>query len=355
MLTPILVYLQGIACCALLSVTLSVASCGKKNSPPPAPPPTQPRTFTNPVKNGSDPWVYKKDSFYYYSQTLGNRIGIWKTKYMSGLASATMSTVFTPAAGGLNSSNVWAPEIHFINNKWYIYYTAGSGPDSTQRTWVLENANADPLTGPWTDKGRIYATNTDFWAIDGSVMQYNGSDYFVWSGRPVTGVQNQNIYIAKMTNPWTLQSPAVMISKPELSWEIQGGPVNEGPEQLQKDGKNFIIYSASGCWTDDYAIGMLTLKANGDPLNAADWTKEPQPVFTKRALSNAYGPGHNSFFKSADGNEDWIIYHANTNTGEGCGEKRNVRMQKFTWNANGTPNFSTPVATGSYINVPSGE
>ncbi len=327
----------------------------KKNNPAPAPLQPQPHTFTNPVKNGSDPWVIKKDSFYYYSQTLGNRVAIWKTKTMSALASATMGTVFTPTAGTSNSSNIWAPEIHFINNKWYIYYTAGSGPDSTQRTWVLENSNADPLSGQWTDKGRIYASNADFWAIDGSVMEYNGSNYFIWSGRPVTNVQNQNIYIAKMTNPWTLQSPAVMISKPELTWEVQGGPVNEGPEQLQKDGKNYIIYSASGCWTDDYALGMLTLKPNGDPLNAADWTKEAQPVFSKRTQGNAYAPGHNSFFKSPDGTEDWIIYHANTNSGEGCGEKRNIRMQKFTWNANGTPNFGTPVATGAYNNVPAGE
>jgi len=338
-----------------IAALLLCTYCSKKKNSDPPPPPPPSNTFLNPLQTGADPWVIKKDSFYYYTQTLGNRIAIWKTKRMSKLSAATITTVFTPVAGNANAANIWAPELHFLNGKWYIYYTAGSGPDSTQRTWVLENSNADPTTGIWTDRGRIYANDSDFWAIDGSVLEHKGSFYFIWSGRPVASVQNQNLYIAKMSNPYTLQTPSVMISRPELNWETNGGPVNEGPEALIKDGKTFVIYSASGCWTDDYALGMLTLKDNGDPLNAADWTKNPQPVFSKRPENNAYGPGHNGFFKSPDGSEDWIIYHANSNSNEGCSDKRNIRIQKFSWNANGTPNFGSPVWTGTQLTLPAGE
>jgi GH43 family beta-xylosidase len=332
----------------------TLLSCDKGGDNTPDPPPG-PATFSNPLRTGSDPWVLKKDSFYYYTQTLGNRIAVWKTKAMSKLGFSTSTTLFTPGTTAPNSSNIWAPEIHLIDNKWYIYYTAGSGPDITQRTWVLENSNADPFTGAWVDKGKIFSTDADFWAIDGTVMAHNGSNYFLWSGRPDPAVQNQNIYIAKMVNPWTLQTPAVMISKPELTWELHGGPVNEAPQYLQRGGKNFILYSASGCWTDDYTLGMLTLKTTGDPLVASDWEKNPQPLLTKNPQNNAYGPGHNAFFKSQDGTEDWIIYHANTNPNEGCAEKRNVRIQKFNWNADGTPNLGTPVKPAVASNVPSGE
>jgi len=334
---------------------LTLLQCSNKGGTPPPPPPPGPKTFTNPLQNGADPWVFKKDSFYYYTQTLGNRIAIWMTKKMSKLSAATSTTVFTPTPGSPNSANIWAPEIFFINNKWYIYYTAGSGPDITQRTWVLENSNADPTQGTWVDKGRILTTDADFWAIDGSVMEHNGNYYFLWSGRPNPSVQNQNIYIAQMTNPWTLQTPSAVISIPQLSWETNGGPVNEAPEFISRNGKNFIVYSASGCWTDDYALGLLTLNMNGNPLLATDWTKYPQPIFVKKSENNAYGPGHNSFFKSPDGTEDWIIYHANTNSGEGCSDRRNIRIQKFTWNADNTPNLGVPLWTGTTINVPSGE
>lgn len=338
----------------LFVVLIGMIACDKGGNSVPNPP-LGPPTFSNPLQAGSDPWVLKQDSDYYYTQTLGNRIAMWKTRKMSKLSTTVSSTLFTPAPASPNSANIWAPEIHRLDGKWYIYYTAGSGADITQRTWVLENSNADPLTGAWTDKGRIYAADADFWAIDGTVMTHNTVNYFLWSGRPDASVQNQNIYIAKMSNPWTLESPAVMISKPELNWEVNGGPVNEAPQHLQKGGKNFIVYSASGCWTDDYAIGMLTLKPGGNPLTATDWEKSAMPVFSKKPENKAFGPGHNSFFRSQDGTEDWIIYHANNNPGEGCGEKRNIRMQKFTWNADGTPNFGAPVKTAVATTPPSGE
>ncbi len=149
-----------------------------------------------------------------------------------------------------------------------------------------------------------------------------------------------------------------LISTPQYAWESVGAPppVNEGPEILKNAaGKVFLVYSASGCWTDDYALGMLTLKDGGNPMVAADWVKNPQPVFTKAPLNGAYGPGHNAFFKSADGKEDWIIYHANSFANQGCSDTRSPRMQKFNWNADGSPNFGQPVLINSLITRPSGE
>lgn len=336
------------------AINLPISCSQSKSDPEPNPPVTN--KFTNPLLTGADPWIIKKDNFYYYSQTMGNRIELWRTTAVSSLGSVASYQVFKPAAGQQNSENLWAPELHYLDGKWYLYYTAGAGPDETQRCWVLENSNANPLTTSWVDKGKIFNTDADFWAIDGTVLEYKDKKYFLWSGRPDGSVQNQNIYIAEMENPWTLKTPTTVLTKPELSWEVHGGPVNEGPEILKnKDGKVFLIYSASGCWTDDYALGMLTLKTDGDPLAAADWTKSQEPVFSKAAANRAYGPGHNAFFKSVDGTEDWIIYHANSNSGDGCSPKRNVRAQKFTWNEDGTPNFGTPVSISTKILVPSGE
>ncbi len=316
-----------------------------------------PASFANPVIQGADPYVTQKDGFYYFMVTQGNSIKLWKTKNMSAIGTATSKTVYTPTVGAPDSKNVWAPEMNFLDGKWYIYYTAGDGSDNSQRTWVLENSSPDPMSGTWVLKGRLFTSDTNFWAIDGNIMQYGGSRYFLWSGRPnqLTGDLTQNIYIAKMTNPWTLEGNATQISTPTYAWERNGFGVNEAPEFLLNENKAFVTFSASFCGTDDYALGLLSLVEGGDPLRIQDWSKNTQPVFVKNPTAGAFGPGHNSFFTSPDGTENWMIYHANTSAGQGCNSDRNVRMQKFTFNANGTPNFGSPLAVGLAVTSPSGE
>lgn len=347
----------------LLSVFLLFLyiSCSKKavQSSGEHQPPVIDSTFTNPLLNsGPDPWVIREDSFYYYMHTMGNKITVWKTKAITKLNQAKTVTVWTAPSAGANSKNIWAPELHKLDNKWYIYYTAGASGDlSTQRTFVLENSSKNPDEGEWIDKGQIKDPDADFFAIDGTILEYNGKDYFLWSGHISATDNTQRIYIAPMSNPWTLEGPRVEISFPQYEWEKIGSPdVNEGPEILKnKEGKVFLIYSASGCWTDDYSLGLLSLKTGGDPLNPADWTKASAPVFTKSPENGVFGPGHNGFFKSPDGTEDWIIYHANPTAGLGCSNARSPRAQKFSWNADGTPNFGEPVKINTKIRKPSGE
>lgn len=332
-----------------------LSGCKKNGNSTPGNPPAA-NTFINPVMNGSDPWIIQRGDTYYYTHTLGNRIVLWKSKSVSKMASGQSVEIFKPTAGQPYSANIWAPELHYLDNKWYVYFTAGAGADETQRTWVLENTATDPTTGTWVMKGKIFASDADFWGIDGTVLEYNSQWYFLWSGRPVQSIQDQNIYIAKMQNPWTIEGASLILTKPELNWERQGGPVNEAPQILKSaGGQVFMVYSASGCWTDDYALGMLTLKTGGDPMKKEDWTKGNAPVFSKNPSANAYGPGHNAFFKSPDGKEDWIMYHANNNSGDGCAEKRNVRILKFSWNASGVPQFGVPQKTGTAMVNPAGE
>jgi GH43 family beta-xylosidase len=100
---------------------------------------------------------------------------------------------------------------------------------------------------------------------------------------------------------------------------------------------------------------MLALRTGGDPLNTADWLKSERPVFAENAAAGVYAPGHNAFFKSPDGTQDWLIYHANSSPGQGCGDARTPRMQPITWRADGTPDFGTPVPVDRPLAVPSGE
>lgn len=322
---------------------------------------TSQQTFTNPLlPSGADPYSFYKDGYYYYTNSLGNRLGLWKTKNLADLKTAEYKTIYTPPQSGTYAKELWAPEVMFINGKWYAYYAADDGANLHHRLYVLENASADPMQGEWTFKGQINdATNK--WAIDGDVAKINGSLYMVWSGWEGDVNGEQDIYIAKMSNPWTIESNRIRISRPTLEWETHGDikndvdpphiNVNEGPQFLQHDGKVFVIYSASACWTDYYALGMLTLKGN-NLLDSSAWTKTPQPVFKQSPENGVYATGHNSFFTSPSGKENWILYHANSNAGDGCGEKRSPRMQMFTWKKDGTPDFGVPAGPNKELAVP---
>jgi len=322
-------------------------------------------TFTNPLlPSGPDPWVEYRDGYYYYMNTTGRNLTVWKTRSIPDLKNAQKKVVWTPPATGPYSHDIWAPEIHFLNGKWYIYFSADAANNLTHRVWVIENPSPDPLDGEWAMKGKL-SDAADKWAIDGSVFENRGKLYFIWSGWEGDVNGTQSIYIARLKNPWTVEGKRARISTPVYPWEKvgdlekEGEPphldVNEGPEILKHGDKVFLIYSGSACWTDHYELGMLEASARSNLMKPASWKKSPEPVFRESPEAAAYGPGHNTFFKSPDGKEDWILYHANPGPKQGCGGRRSPRAQRFTWKADGTPDFGRPIPLTTPIPRPSGE
>jgi len=322
-------------------------------------------TFHNPLlPSGADPWVTYADGFYYYMNTTGDNLTIWKTRNVADLATAEKKVVWTPPASGAYSKEIWAPELHRIQGKWYIYFAADGGSNDTHRIWAIENASADPLQGTWEFKGKV-ADPSDKWAIDASVFENGGRLYMVWSGWEGDTNGVQSIYLAQMKNPWTIEGRRVRISTPEYPWEKVGDldpqnrvidlphvDVNEGPEVLQHGGSIFLVYSASGCWANYYELGMLTARASSNLMDPASWKKSSRPVFRQDPQAGAFGTGHNSFFRSADGKTDWILYHANARINQGCGGNRAPRAQPFTWNPDGTPEFGKPLPLDQEIPRP---
>lgn len=306
-------------------------------------------TFTNPIKDsGADPWVYQKDGWYYFMNTPGKNIQLWKTRDITDVRNAEHKVLWTPEEGKAWSHGIWAPEITRWGDEWVIYFCADAEKNESHRVYALTNPSPDPMEGTWTFRGQV-ADKTNHWAIDADGFEVKGQHYLLWSGWESDHNGQQWIYIAHMSNPWTIDSERTAISKPTYAWEKHSGNnpvlVNEGPEALVHGDKVFVVFSASGCWTDDYELGAIEASTGADLLNAKSWTKIDHPLFVKDPAHGVYGPGHNGFFKSPDGT-DWIVYHANPESGQGCGGHRSTRIQPFTWNADGTPNFGTPVPTG---------
>lgn len=311
--------------------------------------------YKNPiVKQAADPFVYKHSDGYYYltaSAPEYDRIEIRRSKTIQGLGENKPTVIWKKHKDGEMSAYIWAPEIHFIDGKWYIYFAAAKVSDVISemfdhRIYVLENASANPLEGNWVEKGQL-KTNWESFSLDATTFEHNGVRYLVWPQNDPKIKGNSNLYIGELSNPWTLKGKQVMISKPEYPWECIGFLVNEGPAVLKRNGKIFITYSASA--TDyNYCMGMLTADEKSDLLDPKSWSKSEVPVFSTNYETRQYGPGHNSFTVSEDGKEDVLIYHAR-NYKEIEGEplddpNRHARAQKINWKADGTPDFGIPVA-----------
>ncbi|MBD8103923.1 alpha-L-arabinofuranosidase [Plantibacter flavus] len=312
-------------------------------------------TFTNPVlPDGADPTIEFFDGNYYLvATTWDNRVVMRKAPTLEGLKTAAPVTVYSDTTAGRNA-NMWAPELKRLTGpngpRWYLMYTMGTaGTFDRQHLQVIESAGDDP-TGPYAYKGQPIPTND--WNIDGSYLELNGELFVTWSMFSPEPNRLQSNYIARMSNPWTATGPINILSQPTADWERIGMPVNEGPVPLQKDGKTWIVFSASSCGTEDYQLGTLRY-TGGDPVLAASWNKSAGPVFSK--ANGVFGPGHNDFFTSPDGTQTWNLYHGNARADGGCARQRSARAQQVTWNASGEPDFGTPIATGTPIAVPSGE
>ncbi len=320
--------------------------------------------FNNPIGDGADPWIVKHDGYYYTCQSgrRNNESYITVTKSASPTVIGKRKRIWTAPKKGWNSDCVWAPELHRIGNKWYIYYAAGiSGPPYIhQRSGVLESVGDDPL-GAYIEKS-ILKTGDDpkdplktIWSIDLTPALINNKWYAIWSGwekNASTDKTSQHLYIAKMSNPWTISGPRVKISSPDQAWETGGElDLNEGPQVLQKNRNTFIVYSTRESWLATYRLGMLRLKdSKASPLDPNNWTKKG-PVFIGN--KEVLGVGHASFTTSPDDKEDWIFYHSKKE--EKPGWSRDMRMQKFEWDVNGDPVFGMPIPTRVTLKRPSGD
>ena len=266
----------------------------------------------------ADPYVCRaEDGTYYFtgSYPAYDRILLRSAKTLEGLRDAEERLIWTKHESGPMSCHIWAPELHYLFGKWYMYFAAGERDDIWKiRPYVLE-CDGDPMTGAWHELGPMQAcaedpqSFTDF-SLDATIVPHNGDYYYIWAQK---ASNISNLYIAKMAAPNRLATVMVMITKPDYDWERVDFWVNEGPAALKHDGKLYLTFSASATGKC-YCMGMLTVDLKDDLLDPRSWHKDRWPVMKTDAVKGIYGPGHNSFTKDEQG-RDIMVYHARTYDG----------------------------------------
>ncbi len=302
------------------------------------------------IEQRADPYVYRHtDGTYYFTASVPayDCIALRKAETLEGLRTAQETIVWTKHESGEMSKHVWAPELHYLFGKWYIYFAAGEKDDIWKiRPVVLECQGEDPMTDVWVEKGKMERADDDIYSfeafsLDATVFENKGSYYYVWAEKVSVGIQISNLYIARMESATKLATAQVLLTTPDYDWERVDIWVNEGPAVIKHDGRIFLTYSASATG-ECYCMGMLSIDENEDLLDPRAWKKERQPVLCSDREKGFYGPGHNSFTKLPNG-RDICVYHARTYLEiEGdplYDPNRHTMLMEVKWDGQGYPVF----------------
>ena len=275
---------------------------------------------------GQDPWVvpFDGDLLLVQSSADERRIVVRRFSDLDRMARNEETVIWAPHRGD-HSRQIWAPEMHCIAGRWYVYYTASDGRSANHRMYLLE---ADHPLGPYHEVGRVCDPAHDTWAIDLTVFDHGGRLYAIWSAWEGPDDRfPQNLYIAPMADPATIDGARRLLSVPDHDWERSVAAVNEGPEVLRNpsSGKLFVVYSADASWTGAYKMGLLEWRG-GDVLDREAWRKHDQPILT--------GGGHGCFVEAAGARH--AVYHRKLTAEPGWAD-REIVVRPFFWDADGLP------------------
>lgn len=136
--------------------------------------PTSPLARTNPIlPQRADPHVaLHSDGYYYFTATVPkyDLIELRRARTLGGLPAAETKVIWKKHAKGPMSHHIWAPEIHYIGGKWYLYSAASKAEAIWDiRMYVLENESPNPLEGEWTEKGQI-KMNWESFTLDATTL-----------------------------------------------------------------------------------------------------------------------------------------------------------------------------------------
>jgi GH43 family beta-xylosidase len=305
-------------------------------------------TFVGPLQSGfsADPHIVYHNGFYYelYNQGIDSAITIRKATSLATLDDAPNVTVY--AADSQTGGNIgWGGFFFHYNNRWYIYDNQfTSQPYSA---FVLESAGDDP-GGPYTFKAQVVGPGSGGQSYVNTAVLIGSQLYSIQTADSSAG---HGIYIATMSNPWTVSSAFTLIANPTGGWE---NGIDEGGSVLVRNGTVYNIFSVGNYNYPSYCVGLLTASASANLLLAGSWTKSPGCVFSSNTSTGPWGPGSATWFKSPDGTQDWMAYHGQS-VSWGDATSRQITAKQVTWDGSGNPVFGSPVAFGTPITLPSGD
>ncbi|MDR0698953.1 MAG: glycoside hydrolase family 43 protein [Tannerella sp.] len=185
----------------------------------------------------------------------------------------------------------WAPEVYYVNGKFYMYYSADEH---------ICVATGDSPLGPF--KQDRHEPMMDEKAIDNSLFIDDDGKAYLFFVRFTDG---NAVWVAELNDDLkTLKMETLHLClHVSQDWENIMARVNEGPFVIKRNGIYYMTYSANHYQSHDYGIGVAM--ANQIMGN---WEKYASNPLLRRP-PGLFGAGHHCLFKDKNGRL-CVAFHA---------------------------------------------
>ena len=250
--------------------------------------------YVNPVLTGADPFILEHDGTYYLYSTNKTSQGyvVYTSDNLRDWTDSGFCLKREDCYATESSNGFWAPEVYYVNGRFYLFYTVDQH---------LGIATSDSPLGPF--KGATDGYLFENRAIDAHLFIDDDGQAYLYYVRMDDG---NEVYGCKIDlDTFETSDEVLLVTPQEGSWEYVYGKTAEGPCMIKHNGTYYLTYTCNDYHSPDYAVGYMT---SSSPLSGFKRFFKKTPILKKSIANGVSGPGHHSFFHTADG-ELMIVYH----------------------------------------------
>lgn len=290
------------------------------------------KTYQNVLMNGlADPDILYYNGYYYMYATSTGYL-VFRSKDLVDWEPLGKS--LPECSWDIDSKYMWAPDVEYINGKFYMAVSFGSNGFGI--------AVADKPEGPFTCVGNAPLMKD---TIDGNIfVDDNGKVYLYytsWYDGRKYGIWGVEMESDCVTPKWETEKLLIV---PDQPWEstLNMGGITEAPFMMKKDGVYYLVYSGSH-FQADYAVGYAT---SSSPLGRFKKTDD-SPILSR--TNDVRGPGHCSIVETPEG-KMYMVYHVH-NSADAV-SPRNIAIDEVRFVPNGKNGYVIEVMGPTTSNIP---